>query len=226
MSHYNFELDLDNITFILYDKTYWKYGVQTENQYKVFPFENINEFLFDYKHFIQISSKVIVNVGAISVFIESQRLVIINSTKFSINKRFLPFFKLSYFVFHSKYLYNLQLKSEEFLTISKYNMMMFQHADYSSIKYLIRENTSTKIFFNDGTVKYFYETLKYVQFILKDETSFIRINRNTIINLNYLCACQIDREKKIGMINIDTRSFTISRRELSNFINHGLNILK
>lgn len=224
MNDINLSVNVESITTIELDGDKWKYYDFEASQFLDIPFEDINTFLFCYKDFIKINHNTIINIAAVTLFLETEGIVFINSKELTVKKRFLPFFKLAYNVFHSKKSKTTDSYLNEPCKINKTNLTKVGDVDFKTVKYLVRNHTKTEIFFNDGSIKYFYNPLKFVDLFLKNEQSFFRVNRNTLINLRYLSACQVDRVKRIGSINIEDQSFKISRRGVSKFINLSLTV--
>lgn len=224
MNNTNPSVNVESITIIELNENKWRYYDFTYQQFLNIPFDNINTFLFCHKDFIKINHNTIINIAAVTLFVETEGIILINSKELTVKKRFLPFFKLSYSVFHSKKCNMTDFHLNDPCKINKIYITKVEDVDFKTVKYLVRNHTKTEIFFNDGSIMYFYNPLKYVDHFLRNEESFFRVNRNALINLRYLSACQIDREKRIGSINIDDQSFKVSRRGVSKFINLSLTV--
>lgn len=89
--------------------------------------------------------------------------------------------------------------------------------DFDKIIYLQRRETLTTVYFEDGTIRHFYDTLYSFEKFLGSNSPFIRIRRNCIINLKHIDYYQSNPQTKIGEVMVASQIFSISRRLFPEF---------
>ncbi len=82
------------------------------------------------------------------------------------------------------------------------------YLEKNSIKFLVSDQNYTIIFLKNGSQIRKAKTLKLYQNILSNKSNFARINRSTIVNLDFADSFEIE-DKNLFM---DDRAFRISRR--------------
>lgn len=215
--------DINDINIIFKKNSKWHSQYRNGNVVSL-PEINISDFLLQHTQFIKIAPFKIINLVNVTDFSESRRVIILDHHSFNISKRFLPFLKIAYKIF------NLQREKELNLAelhpsipneVKSISIIKIDNIDFSTTKYLLREGTRTKVFYENGTEHYLYETLNLITSSIAN-TSFVQINRNCIININYISSCQIDKKENVGCVKIDNQTFKISRRLLRGFIHNTL----
>jgi hypothetical protein len=215
--------DINDINIIFKKNSKWHSQYRNGNVVSL-PEINISDFLLQHTQFIKIAPFKIINLVNVTDFSESRRVIILEHHSFNISKRFLPFLKIAYKIF------NLQREKELNLAelhpsipdeVKPISIIKIDNIDFSTTKYLLREGTRTKVFYENGTEHYLYETLNLITSSIAN-TSFVQINRNCIININYISSCQIDKKENVGCVKIDNQTFKISRRLLRGFIHNTL----
>jgi len=71
-----------------------------------------------------------------------------------------------------------------------------EEINYDKVKYIIREDVESTIYFDDLSIKSLNDTLKNFENRSKNYPFFVRINRQTIINIKFLNFLDIGLERR------------------------------
>ncbi|MFN3851354.1 MAG: LytTR family transcriptional regulator DNA-binding domain-containing protein [Spirosomataceae bacterium] len=181
---------------------------------------NLTDFLSQNNHFVRVNSGSIINLSHSSgcIFNEQGGFIIVSDKVYSISKKYLLNVKKAYHKYLiSKYHIDASNTDKVYPTNNVEKSIIFKKVDLSTAKYFIRTGIITKIYFENGTEKHYYETLKYFESLFDNTTPFVRISRNCIANINYIDDFSINSKAKLGEVIIGNVKLSISRRQLTTF---------
>jgi hypothetical protein len=180
--------------------------------------EDINSFLSQHPQFSKINESKIINLN---YFIDStdytlEKLFIKNV----VYKKYLASTKLAYKILSNKKK-EVQPKEVELVEanapITEKKKIKFEKIEIEKIKFILRVGSVTEIYFEDNSISYVYETVKIFENKLLNSSTFIRISRGCIINIEYISFFKIDNKKRFAEIKIGEQPFKISRRMINGF---------
>ncbi|WP_435355919.1 LytTR family transcriptional regulator DNA-binding domain-containing protein [Emticicia sp. SJ17W-69] len=206
--------NFDTIQVLIRKKNGW-YINDTDFNIPMIDFEDIESFLAQHNDFVQINLDTIVNLNYINEELSniSKDFLVLAGKIYIITTRYLKKTK-------SAFRKNILLKNSKEIPNFKGKYLKNNNIiqlDTKNIRFLVREGSLTKITYQDGTQRSFYQTLKYFDKLLSNEHTFIRVRRDCIINTAYLNHYQINKKNKTGEISIESNVFSISRRNLQSF---------
>lgn len=95
--------------------------------------------------------------------------------------------------------------------------LLDKRLDFNNIIYLQREGTLTTAYFEDGVVRHFYDALYSFEKFFGDNSPFVRVRRNSVINLKHIDYYQSNPQTKTGEVMVASQIFSISRRLFPGF---------
>lgn len=223
----SYKNNINDINVIFKIKTQW-YSQYRNGDMALMTEFNISSFLLQHTQFIKITPSKIINLANVTNFVEAKATIFLEQHSFNVSNRYLPFLKIAYSLFKTQRNKELTKKSPSILNVVTFQkriaIVKIGNIDFNIVKYLLREGIKTKVYYNDGSEHYLYQTLNLIKPSMGN-VSFVQISRNCIVNINYINACQIDRNTKIGFVEMNTEKLKISRRLLSGFIHNTLKML-
>lgn len=199
----------------------WYYTSDDRNfDEKTESVSNLTDFLSQNNHFVRVNSGSIINLSHSKgcIFNEHGGFIIISDKVYSISKKYLLNVKKVYHNYLiNKYKIDAASTDKVYPTNNVEKSIIFKKVELSTAKYFIRTGIVTKIYFEDGTEKHYYETLKYFESLFDSTTPFVRISRNCITNIHYIDDFSINSKAKLGEVMIGNVKLSISRRQLTTF---------
>ena len=182
--------------------------------------EDINSFLSQHPQFSKINESKIINLN---FFLDSsdqsiEKLFIQNV----VYKKYLASTKLAF-----KILVNMKKEAELLdanAEITEKKKIKFEKIKIDKIKFILRVGSVTELYFEDNSISYVYETLNIFEDKLLQSSTFIRISRGCIINIEYISFFKLDNKKRFAELKIGEHPFKISRRLINSFKIKAINI--
>ena len=216
----NFE-NINDFQFLHKKQNQWYLCKESEDDWEKYAsLEDINSFLSQHPQFSKINESKIINL---IYFLDSsdnalEELFIKNV----VYKKYLISTKLAFKILINKEKDAKLIDSYSQLTEKK--KIKFEKIKIDKIKFILRVGSVTEIYFEDNSISYVYETLKIFENKLLQSSTFIRISRGCIINIEYISFFKIDNKKRYAELKIGSHPFKISRRMINSFKIKAINI--
>jgi len=219
--HYKNLENINEFQFLQKKENQWYLCKESEEDWEKYAFvEDINSFLSQHQQFSKINESKIINLN-----------YFLDSAEYSIDKLF---FKN---VVYKKYLASIKLaykilinkkKEAEIIDansqITEKKKIKFEKIKIDKIKFILRVGSITEIYYEDNSISYVYETVKVFENKLLQSSTFIRISRGCIINIEYISFFKLDNKKRFAELKIGEHPFKISRRLINSFKIKAINI--
>lgn len=218
--HYKYLENIDDFQFLQKKENQWYLCKESEEDWEKYAFvEDINSFLSEYTQFSKINESKIINLN---YFLDSSDTIEKLFFKNVVYKKYLASIKLAHKILINK------KKETEFLDVNSQfaekKKINFEKIKIDKIKFIIRVGSITEIYFEDNSISYVYETLKVFENKLLQSSTFIRISRGCIVNIEYISFFQVDNKKRYAELKIGSHPFKISRRLIYSFKIKAINI--
>jgi DNA-binding LytR/AlgR family response regulator len=209
--------DLENINefqFLQNKDNQWYLCKESEQEYEEYAFvEDISSLLSQYPQFSKINEVKIINLN---FFLDSsdqsiEKLFVKNV----VHKKYLASTKLAFKILINKKKEVEVINSDAEITEKK--KIDFEKIKIEKIKFIIRVGSISEIHFEDNSISYVYETLNKFENNLLQNSTFIRISRGCIINIEYISFFKLDNKKRFAELKIGEIPFKISRRLINSF---------
>jgi hypothetical protein len=213
--------NINDFQFLQKKENQWYLCKESEEDWEKYAFvEDISSFLLQYPQFSKINESKIINL---IYFLDSsdnalEELFIKNV----VYKKYLISTKLAFKILINKEKDAKLIDSYSQLTEKK--KIKFEKIKIDKIKFILRVGSVTEIYFEDNSISYVYETLKIFENKLLQSSTFIRISRGCIINIEYISFFKIDNKKRYAELKIGSHPFKISRRMINSFKIKAINI--
>lgn len=182
---------------------------------------DIDVFMSSNFQFVQISAYVIINLNYVKEYMyeSTAGFVIVSNIKFTIARRYLPQTRTKHKAFLKQKYENMKIVvSEKAIYLSKnLNERTLISDNSDDIIFIERKGSVSIVHFKNGHKRSFYESLKYLETFFSENKSLLRIRRNYIVNIRHICDFKALSQNKTGLIKIDEKELSISRRCLPTF---------
>lgn len=211
--------NINEFQFLQKKQNQWYLCKESEEDWEKYAFvEDMNSFLSQHPQFSKINESKIINLN---YFIDSSDYTLENLfIKNVVYKKYLASTKLAYKILSNKKK-EVEHKEAEFLEVNapstEKKKIKFEKIKIEKIKYILRVGSVTEIYFEDNSISYVYETVKIFEDKLLKSSTFIRISRGCIINIEYISFFKIDNKKRFAELKIGKQPFKISRRMINSF---------
>jgi DNA-binding LytR/AlgR family response regulator len=214
--------NINDFQFLQKKQNQWYLCKESEEDWEKYAFvEDISSFLLQYPQFSKINESKIINLN---FFLDSsdqsiEKLFVQNV----VYKKYLASTKLAF-----KILVNMKKEAEQLLDanaeITEKKKIKFEKIKIDKIKFILRVGSVTELYFEDNSISYVYETLNIFESKLLQSSTFIRISRGCIINIEYISFFKLDNKKRFAELKIGEHPFKISRRLINSFKIKAINI--